>query len=72
MEGADLEVPTHVLKAVMGCGEPSLLCFLPVLLGNMAQKFRKLPSYPYYHGTSWGGAAVGGQGKGGRKSADSN
>ena len=32
----------------------------PVLLGNMAQKFIKLPSYPYYHGTSWGGAAGGG------------
>ena len=60
MERADLEVPTHVLEVVMGCGKPSLPCFLPVLLGNMAQKFRKLPSYPYYHGTSWGGAAGGG------------
>lgn len=31
---ADIEEPKHVLEALMGCGKPSPLCFLLILLGN--------------------------------------
>lgn len=34
MVGADLEVPKYVLEAVMDCGKPFPLHFLPLLLSD--------------------------------------